>query len=40
MGLRTGDSDTEFLLVGAAHLVGKDGIPDLLRQRGYPVSQL
>jgi uncharacterized protein YbaP (TraB family) len=34
------DSDTEFLLVGAAHLVGKDGILDLLRQRGYTINQL
>ena len=34
------DSDTEFVLIGAAHLVGPDGLLDLLRDRGYRVRQL
>ncbi len=35
-----GDSDTEFVLVGAAHLVGSDGLVSLLQARGYTVEQL
>lgn len=35
-----GDSETEFVLVGAAHLVGDDGLIKLLRERGYEVAQL
>lgn len=34
------DSDTEFVLVGAAHLVGQDGLLELLRDKGYQVQQL
>lgn len=34
------DEDTEFVLVGAAHLVGEDGLLSMLRARGYEVSQL
>jgi len=34
------DSDTEFVLVGAAHLVGKDGLLSMLAAKGYQVSQL
>ncbi len=34
------DSDTEFVLVGAAHLVGPDGLLQLLERRGYQVNQL
>lgn len=34
------DSDTEFVLVGAAHLVGSDGILELLATKGYSVGQL
>ena len=34
------DGDTEFVLVGAAHLVGSDGLLDLLNEKGYSVSQL
>lgn len=34
------DTDTEFVLIGAAHLVGTDGLLDLLRNRGYQVRQL
>tara|TARA_R100001377_G_scaffold69207_2_gene44511 strand:- start:105 stop:998 length:894 start_codon:yes stop_codon:yes gene_type:complete len=35
-----GDSDTEFVLVGAAHLVGEDGLLNMLRNKGYQVRQL
>ena len=35
-----GDPEIEFVLVGAAHLVGADGIVELLRARGYVVSKL
>ena len=34
------DPEIEFVLVGAAHLVGADGIVELLRARGYVVSKL
>jgi uncharacterized protein YbaP (TraB family) len=34
------DPDTEFVLVGAAHLVGADGLVELLRARGYDISKL
>jgi uncharacterized protein YbaP (TraB family) len=34
------DSDREFVLVGAAHLVGEDGLLEMLQARGYDVSQL
>lgn len=34
------DSDTEFVLVGAAHLVGEDGLLNLLRNKGYEIQQL
>lgn len=34
------DSNTEFVLVGAAHLVGEDGLLDMLSDKGYEVSQL
>ena len=34
------DGDTEFVLVGAAHLVGSDGLLDLLNEKGYGVNQL
>ena len=32
------DPETEFVLVGAAHLVGADGIVELLRARGYRIQ--
>jgi uncharacterized protein YbaP (TraB family) len=32
--------DQAFMVVGAAHMVGKDGIVELLRQRGYKVEQV
>lgn len=35
-----GDADTEFVLVGAAHMVGEDGLLQMLRSRGYQVRQL
>jgi len=34
------DSDNEFVLVGAAHLVGEDGLLEMLQAKGYNVSQL
>ncbi|MEQ8954506.1 MAG: TraB/GumN family protein, partial [Gammaproteobacteria bacterium] len=34
------DPDTELVLVGAAHLVGSDGLLNLLQERGYTVRQL
>ena len=34
------DGDTEFVLVGAAHLVGEDGLLKLLANRGYEIKQL
>ena len=34
------DADTEFVLVGAAHIVDKNGLLDLLSQKGYEISQL
>jgi hypothetical protein len=35
--LRKGE--TVFIVVGAAHLVGKDGILERLREKGYAVEQ-
>lgn len=34
------DNDKEFVLVGAAHLVGEDGLLEMLQARGYDVTQL
>lgn len=34
------DADTEFVLVGAAHIVGENGLLDLLSQKGYEINQL
>ena len=34
------DPDTEFVLVGAAHLVGNDGLIAMLRDSGFEVSKL
>ena len=34
------DPETEFVLVGAAHLVGEDGILEYLRAKGYEISKL
>ncbi len=34
------DADTEFVLVGVAHLIGQDGIVQQLRGRGYQIEQL
>jgi len=36
--LRT--KETYFVVVGAGHLVGKKGIIEMLRGKGYPVEQL
>lgn len=33
------DADTEFVLVGAAHIVDKSGLLDLLSQKGHEISQ-
>jgi uncharacterized protein YbaP (TraB family) len=37
-GLLAGDSDT-MVVVGSLHLVGEDGLVNLLRKRGYRVEQ-
>lgn len=34
------EAGTEFVLVGAAHLVGEDGLLHLLENRGYEITQL
>jgi uncharacterized protein YbaP (TraB family) len=31
--------ETYFIVVGAAHLVGKDGILERLKEKGYSVEQ-
>ena len=33
------DPGTELVLVGALHLVGKDGVLQRLRERGYHIEQ-
>jgi uncharacterized protein YbaP (TraB family) len=32
--------ETALVVVGAAHLVGEDGLIELLRRRGYTIEQL
>jgi uncharacterized protein YbaP (TraB family) len=32
--------EIEFVLVGAAHLVGPDGLLAMLQAKGYQISQL
>ncbi len=32
--------ETEFVLVGVAHLVGEDGVLELLKKRGYKIEKL
>ena len=34
------DPDTEYVLVGAGHMVGQDGLLQLLREKGYTIEQL
>lgn len=34
------DSDTEFVLVGAAHLIGSEGVLKMLSDKGYQIRQL
>jgi uncharacterized protein YbaP (TraB family) len=34
------NDEIEFVLVGAAHLVGGDGLLELLSEKGYQVRQL
>ena len=34
------DADTEMVLVGVAHLVGEDGLIQMLRNRGFQLEQL
>jgi len=34
------DDDDYLIVVGALHLIGRDGVPKQLRQIGYPVHQL
>jgi len=33
-------SGTDFIAVGAGHLVGEDGVPAMLKARGYDVKRL
>lgn len=35
-----GDSDDYMVIVGTLHLVGDDGVPNLLKARGHPVMQM
>ena len=35
-----GQKENVMIIVGAAHLVGKDGVIAVLKQRGYQVEQL
>lgn len=35
-----GDDEDYLVIVGALHLIGKDGLPRLLESRGYEVNQL
>jgi uncharacterized protein YbaP (TraB family) len=35
-----GDADTEFVLVGAAHLIGPEGLVVMLEEKGYQVRHL
>jgi uncharacterized protein YbaP (TraB family) len=34
------EKDDYLIIVGALHLVGKEGVPNLLSQRGFDVIQL
>src|SRR5690606_32147217 len=34
------DDDDYLIIVGALHLVGEDGVPEMLERRGHPVQQL
>lgn len=34
------ENATYFVVVGSGHLVGKDGLPELLKSKGYKVEQL
>lgn len=34
------DKPTEAVMVGALHLVGPDGLIELLKKKGYKVTQL
>ena len=36
----TDDADNYLIVVGALHLVGKDGVPEMLRANGYEVTQI
>jgi uncharacterized protein len=34
------DSEDYLIIVGAMHLIGESGVPELLRARGFEVTQL
>jgi uncharacterized protein YbaP (TraB family) len=35
-----GEDEDYLVIVGALHLIGEDGVPELLRSRGFRVSQM
>jgi uncharacterized protein YbaP (TraB family) len=37
---RADPTSSRLVVVGAAHLVGKDGIIQILREKGYSVEQM
>lgn len=40
IGALTNDRDDYLIVVGALHMAGEDGVPELLRRRGHEVQQM